>query len=214
MTFLELCNRVVQESGISGAGLISVEVTAATPPILRKVVEWVRQADIDIQTLQDDWGFRWAIGTLPLLQGQGVYTAMDLGLMDLHKFRGPLIRSNGGRVHYMPWRQFSMAGYQRETALGDPQLITVRPDGLIMVYPTPAHNVDLDAEYTRKAVRMLDSEDQPLIPEQWHDVILHKALMYYANHEEDNDLFEKSRFWYEQRLTEMGADQLPVMGVG
>jgi hypothetical protein len=55
MTFLELCKRVRADAGISG----DMATVLNQQGMMAKLVNWVRQADLDIQRMHTSWAFMW-----------------------------------------------------------------------------------------------------------------------------------------------------------
>lgn len=204
MTFIELCQRVRQESGISGDGPVSV---LNQKSILQKVVEWVRQSDIDIQRLQLDWLFMWRMKEITLVEDINEYDANSLTLLNMRELL--TLDIAGEEVYFYTWDDFKREKYHQSTDKGKPTAYTIKPDGLIMLYPTPAIEYTATAEYSLKPQPMVNDVDVSLIPENYHDIILHKALMYYASHEEDQSLYQVSESRYEMVLSEMAANCLP-----
>jgi len=204
MTFLELCQRVRQESGISGSGPTTVVNQQA---ILAKVVEWVRQADLDIQRLHPDWTFLWRFTTASLQSDVRQYTNLDLGLDTFSRVKR--ISIDGYDLTELDWELFRRRGYVSASDRQRPTTYSFRTDGVLMVYPTPDAAYSLEIDYSLPAKPMLDDIDVSVIPEPYHDIILHKALMYYASHEEDKMLLQVATQRYESTLSELGADCLP-----
>lgn len=204
MTFLELCQRVRQESGISGAGPVSV---LNQKSILEKVVQWVKQADLDIQRLQSDWLFMWRMSNVQITQNVREYDALTLGLGNMGVLQS--LDIDGDIVRYCQWQHFKEAGYLQATQQGGPTVYTVKPDGLLVMYPTPDKNYTATAEYSIAPQPLVNDDDVSPVPAQYHDIILHKALMYYASHEEDNSLYQVSAARYEAVLSELASEYLP-----
>lgn len=209
MNFLELCQRVRQESGISGSGPESVLNQKA---ILQKVVEWVRQADLDVKRLQEDWLFMWRMSNANFSTGIRKYDGQSLGLSNMQAIQS--LDINGDVLQVYTWEQFKLNKYHLGTEQGKPDTYTIQPDGLIVLHPVPDKNYTAIAEYNLSVVAMTDDNDVSLIPTQYHDVILHKALMYYASHEEDNSLYQVSLARYETALSELSANYLPRISLG
>ena len=86
MTFLELCQTVRQEVGVSGTGPTTV---LSQEGQLKVIVDFVAASDFEIQVLWEDWDYLWAqySSTLstsvkePILQ-----KPTDLGTWDLRSF--------------------------------------------------------------------------------------------------------------------------------
>lgn len=209
MTFLELCQRVRQESGISGSGPESVLNQRS---ILQKVVEWVRQADLDIQRLHGDWFFLWRMGNANLTAGITQYTSASLNLpgtlQDLL-----MLDINGYPLRYYSWKEFKAARRQLNEQQGLPTEYTIRPDNVIVINPAPSSDIVATAEYSIAVEPLTNDNDESVIPTRFHDIIVHKALMYYASHEEDASLYQVHESRYEQVLSELSADQLPKISM-
>lgn len=210
MTFLELCQRVRQESGISGSGPESVLNQKA---ILQKVVEWVRQADLDIQKLHSDWLFLWRMGNASIVQGITEYTGASLNLTGTMK-ELLVLEIDGYPLRKYTWKQFKAAQYQMGTDNGTPNCYTVRPDNVIVLSPKPSKDITATAEYSIATQSMIDDGDISIIPEEHHEAILQKALMYYASHEEDQSLYQVAYSRYEEALSLLADSQLPAMELG
>lgn len=206
MTFLELCNRVRQESGISGGDLLTVVGQQA---ILAKVVEWVRQADIDIKGLRTDWLFLWRAASTALVIDQRIYSNADLGLFDMRELLSFSIDNN--ELKPMEWAEFKACKYHTAPDKNQPTAYTFRPDGLMMVFPVPDAAYVIDVEYSKTVTPMLADGDVSEIPTHLHDTILQKALMYYASHEEDNSLYSVASVRFEEYMSRLGSECLPAM---
>lgn len=206
MTFIELCQRAKQESGISGSGPVSV---LNQNGILAKVVEWVRQADLDIQRLHNDWSFLWAMTDTALTTDVRQYAMAALGLNNVNRIKQ--LNIGNQKLNEIPWDEFRLRNYLSANDRQQPTIYTFRPDGLMCVFPAPNSNYPLSVEHYNLPQPLLADEDVSLIPERFHDIILHKALMYYASHEEDGTLLQVSSMRYENVLNELSSACLPRM---
>lgn len=204
MTFLELCVRVRQESGISGEGPLSV---VGQQGILAKVVEWVRQADNDIQSMHTDWSFLWRTADATLTTDVRLYDRIALGLADMQELTE--ISIDGEPLQEMTWAVFKQYKFNTDVGKQRPASFAFRPDGLMMVYPVPNADYATTVEYYAAVEPLLLNDDESAIPVIYHDAILQKALMYYASHEEDNSLYQVANARYEQKLSELSAACLP-----
>lgn len=206
MTFLELCNRVRQESGVSGGDLLTVVNQQA---ILAKIVEWVRQADIDIKGLRSDWNYLWRTANTSLVVDQRLYSMPDLALFDANELLSVSINSN--ELRPMDWQEFKTEKYHTAPDKRQSSVYTFRPDGLLMVFPVPDAAYIVDVEYSKTVTPMQLDADVSEIPAHLHDAILQKALMYYASHEEDNSLYGVANARFEEYMTKMASECLPVV---
>lgn len=210
MTFLELCQQVRQQSGVSGTGPLTV---AGQVEMLGKIVSWVSQVEQKICNMKDDWSFLWRIGTVTILAGQTIYSPQALGVLDLKRVVS--LKASGRKLTELDYRRFSERGFNRPSPTAEtPAYFCIRPDLQFVFYPTPAADLLLEVEYYRQApVLRLDSDQSP-IPEQYQQMIVDAALMRYAMHDEDGNLFADSEQRYQQALTELSNRYLPHLKIG
>lgn len=201
MNLLELCNRVRQESGVSTPELLTA---VSQQGIIAKIVAWVQQAYVDVTGMRPDWQFLWRTADATLVANQQLFSAVEIGLSDMEK----VISFQIGTAILKPisWQDFKTYGYSNNGKTGKPQGYAIRPDGLIAFYPTPDQSYTVPSEYSKKVEPLLLDDDEPLIPVNYHDVIVQKALMYYASHEEDNSLYQVASLRYEDYLTKLAAN--------
>ena len=86
MTFLELCQTVRQEVGVSGTGPTTVLNQEGQ---LKVIVDFVADSDFQIQILWEDWEFLWAQYSSTLSTGvaaPAVAKPTDLGTWDMRSF--------------------------------------------------------------------------------------------------------------------------------
>lgn len=201
MNLLELCNRVRQESGVSTTEILTV---SGQQWIIAKIVAWVKQADTDITGMRPDWNFLWRTADASLVADQQLYSIADLGLFNMDKLYSFQLGTR--LLKPVSWQSFKLYGYSTDGRKGQPQGYTFRPDGLIAFYPTPDQVYIGTVEYAHKVEPLLLDGDESLIPVKYRDVIVQKALMYYASHEEDNSLYQVANQRYEEYLTRLVAE--------
>ena len=86
MTFLELCQTVRQEVGVSGTGPTTVLNQEGQ---LKVIIDFVADSDFQIQILWEDWEFLWAQYSSTLSTGvaaPAVAKPTDLGTWDMRSF--------------------------------------------------------------------------------------------------------------------------------
>lgn len=82
MTFLELCQAVISEGGISNDDALTT-VTGQSD-MLGRVVNWVSRAWVEIQEKHIDWGFLRVedVASVNTTAGTYIYTPADMGIVD------------------------------------------------------------------------------------------------------------------------------------
>lgn len=206
MNFLELCVRVREESGVSGTGPSS---TANQVGVLAKIVGWVRDANNDIEKLKSEWRFLWRRALTVLVVAKQSYSPLELNVSELKSMQR--IRVGDKFLRVIDWDEW-VECYEQQTGQGMPQVVAIAPDNSFYFYPAPDAAYSVTIDYFSKPVRLVNDTDLPQIPEEHQDCIVQKALMYYANFEEDQALYQLASMRYDEKLSQLCGDQLPRMG--
>lgn len=220
-TFLEICQDLRREAGISGTGPSSV--TSQTGE-MQRVVEWVLMAYRTVQNLHPCWQFLQADFSFSTIANVSTYTRASIPLDELGSWKTDTLMiyltSDGinGQMDldYLPWDDFAPT-YQRgstSTQTGKPTLFTVKPDQSLLFWPIPDAVYTIDGEYFKRAQTMTAGTDEPLIPSQFHDVILWRALMYYGAFAAADEKYTHGQNEYGQVLAALEANQLPAFQLG
>ncbi len=88
-----------------------------------------------------------------------------------------------GGMNFWPWSRWSLSPYDSfAQGLGRPAIITRASNGLYDFYPRPDKAYDIQFDYSKKYVNMVLYSDTPsLVPEKSEDLIIWKAVKYYAD---------------------------------
>ena len=218
MNFLALCQRLVSEAGISGS---LTSVVSQTGENLR-VVNWVNSAYEAIQNAQPSWKFMrhgFTVNTV-INQDAYAYTActdttlasaiVNFGRWDTDSFKIYLTSVSDEIevpfLDYMSWR--SRYRVASQTA-GRPTDATTLPDDKIGLGPKPNAVFVFSGDYYRSAKTMSVNTDDPIIPSQYHMVIVWRALMLYAAFEEAGSLYQTAMVEYNKINRMLELNQLP-----
>ena len=208
-TYLELCNKLVQDAGITGGDLSSVTSQSG---IRKKVVTWIRDADLQIQKLHRDWNFLYTEYTVATIASTKDYVKPSgMGMWDTASFCLNYTSSSPtdlGTMDYREWRDNYGKGTQTETTPSD---VIIKPNKDLILYPTPDTVYTLTADYYALPTALAANTDNSAIPEQYEDVIIYKAKMMFAMHEEAQDLFKSAQYEYEKALDNLIANEAPHM---
>ena len=206
MDFLGLCQRVRQDAGVSGEG--PTAVTGQTG-ILSRIVSWVKQANNEIQLKNKAWRFLWAQGSGNTIKMGGEYFPADFGLVKPRSIA--TFRYNTKTLIERDWdwyqREVKAAGKDNEH--GIPTYFIVRPDEKILLFPIPADVGTVTIDYYRKPVQLVNGVDKPLLPEEYHEAIVCRALMLYAHYEEDTYLFQVKLAEFNQWINLISQTEQP-----
>jgi hypothetical protein len=96
-----------------------------------------------------------------------------------------------------------------EAILGQPYLFTVLPNQTLRFFSTPDATYGISVEYWRSPTVLLINTDLPSIPLQYRDIIVYKALEFYAKYESADELLLQARDDYKMRLTQLESREMP-----
>ncbi len=222
-TYLELCQDLVREAGIPGADGLPSAVTSQTGE-LGRAVNWVAQADVQIQNLHMDWSFLIDTKSITLTTGgvkgtDDTYTLAGLSLTNLHRYwkkDGVIYKPDADDykiLEYCPWRE-ARRDWQlgASKTSGPPDRFTVKPDRSIVFDTLPDNTGPVAADYGKVVTRMTADGDKSAIPAHLRHIIVLKALQYYAAQEDAPELMDGpdgAIAQYQQYLRQLMAEELP-----
>lgn len=216
MNFLAMCQRLGREAGIPGGGPASV---VSQTGLQQKVVEWIQEADEDIQRRYADWKFLRTDFDFSTVASQQAYTPDQASVSDLNKWIASeygdvscrLTDSDEQYIHFLEWSDFKfryLKGSLRSTT-GRPQYFSIKPDKSIIFYPTPDAAYQITGEYYRKAQQMTANADKPLYPEEYHMTAVWRALMLYGAYEAADERYSHGQNEFNRLFAALKRDQMP-----
>lgn len=220
MNFLQLCQRLFIEGGISGQ---ITSVQNQTGEALR-IVTWVAGAYREIlNSDQFNLNFIRKSTVAQLTPGQGTYTKAQLGVPTLGQWDTDTMRvainANlldetfliGQRYpEFRDYWEFS----SRRAVLSRPLNCTVTPETDLRIAPLPEAPYYLNFQWTEVAPDLLDAGDVPVIPERWHMAIVWRALRHYGLFESAPEVVMRADTSYREIAFQMTLDQSPEIVVG
>lgn len=211
MNFLQLVQELHSESGATGTAPSSVVSQTGQA---RRLVGWIKSANMDVQNLWMNWKFLFSRDTGRTLNpGVNTLTApadLGAGLWDSKTFR---LVPVGSTVE----EQLLVAQYEdtRDEILdessGTPFRATVMPDNSLRFEGTPDAADEFRADYYREPdeTELAANVDTPSIPSRFHRVILGRALQLYANYESAPEAKIQGDEIYDTYLARLENSQLP-----
>lgn len=201
-TLLTLVQDLWRESGSGGQK--PTDVVGAGGESLR-LVGWIRRADLEIQSLYSDWDFLWVQRNFPTVQGQFIYPRPD-GLVDYDEKSFLL---DGVELEEV-YPYLEVKGQYRDTQEGKPYQVIVMPDKSLRLDQTPNGVFTITHDYWLAPRQMdLDNGAESVIPKEFQDVIVARALMHYARYEGANELIPTAQDMYTTWLKALEARWLP-----
>lgn len=208
MDFLTLCQRTWIACALAGDGPQSV---ASANVMHESVVQWVKDAWIQIQNMHADWNFLTLreSGAPAMTIGQQEYVAGDFGMQKFSDLRHFWIQDNGVwrelRVLQEPvdWTVYWDAGE------GAPSKILQAEDRTLWVDRIPDKAYPVRSKFMRTPQVLSADGDTPLLPEQYREAIVWKAVEFYGYYDQDSTMVTKGLRNFEQILRRMELTELP-----
>lgn len=211
MDYLRLCQELVSELGLAGGtGPSTVDGQRGE---LKNVTRWIRDSCLWVDNLWTDWKYHWCEYSGTIAQDARVPTAAanPVGHWDRASFYIDKASLTGQLVTYMPWEAFRTL-YESGSALAQrdrPNTLTVRPDSTIRLHPTSDALRTVTAEYWRRPKILTLDTDVPLMPEQFHRIIMARAAIMYGNREDAPEIIGGFEAEYVDLLEKLQSDQAP-----
>ena len=206
-SFLTLCNDLWREVGAAGSGITA---TANQTGEALRLVNWVHDAELDIQNLWVDW--KWLRKTLtcytPAGSNTGIFTVQgggisaqpaDLGEWDYKTF---MIQPPGSS-YFVPlavkeWQEVRHEVFDT-TDQQQPWRVIVMPDNTLRWDLTPDQSYPIQVEYRSQPYDLKVDADISNIPARFANrLIVEFARLKYG--------------WFENAQEQIGLAQLLIMG--
>jgi len=204
-TFLQLCEQLREEVGVQG----TISTTANQTGMHLRLINYIKKANRKIQRRKANWKFLWtewsiaAAAELTAPDGLAMFDQtswwLDAGTADAAQLQ---------YVDYKDWRDFYRHQYGETN---QPAYVTIKPNGKVVLLPEPDNTYTLTVDYWRKPVELVDNSQVSLIPEEFHDIIVAQAKVYFAEKNHDTGLYQSAMIEHEDHYRELKAAQLPVM---
>jgi len=214
-TFLQLCQSVYREGGISG---IITNTENQTGEALR-VVNWVQDSYREILNAdQFSFGFLRQDVVVQLTAGKSTYTKDDLNLALLGQWDTRTMRvaanqnlSDETYIYNMRWPQFRdywRFSTRRETR-SRPLNCSVDQDTNLVLGPVPDAAYYLNMQIIIVPPDLVSNDDVPVIPDRWVNCILWRALRHYGMFEAAPEVVQRADAAYNEIVLRMTLDQTP-----
>lgn len=220
MDFQALAQETRRLAGVGGTGPANVE--SATGMEL-KIVNYVQNAWLDIQTHPKNWKWMWEDFSVDLQPGPGtqplqtILNTREYQLVDCDKIRVGTFRSyltsigvsDRQRMTWVPWRRFRQRyGVVDETA-DRPIQATRAPNGDLVLYPKPDGIYSIEFESFRRPQTLVTNTDVPEMPTEFHMLIVYEALKRFGKAESAEEVIMLG----EQAGGSDGNEGRPVSGL-
>jgi hypothetical protein len=205
-TFLELLRQLHKEVGAVGSAPTAVTGLAGEAS---RLANWVIQADNYVQLKWVNWKFLrgefsqattasiavlakpatlkyWDFKTFKIIE-PGETDKNPLAAVEYDKIKSDILDTSED----IPWRAIVM------------------PDNSLKFEPVPDAAYTIEADYYNKPTLLAANADVSLIPEEFHQIIIGRAMILYANYESAPEIKDQGEEIYVEQLALLENDQLP-----
>lgn len=198
MTFLQICQRLREESGLTSSAALSPTTVVSQAGELKRLVNWVANAYTDIQN-RHDWRWLRSTFTFNTTASDDTYAATDAAVTD-SRLSAAIARfkcwwsldgdgysnvksylTSGGvgseaYLQYIPWNYFRDIYKKGTQTNGQPIHFTVDPQNNLVLGPKPDGTYTVTGEYQRSAQTLAADADVPEMPADYHMLVVWEAL--------------------------------------
>lgn len=215
MNFLELVNMLERESGTIQQGSRLTTVVGARGR-QEKMVGWIIEAWRMIQTARTDWPFMMGEfeGTIPA--GAARVTPAALGLADFagwppvewgcntfSLYDPALGRASEQPLQTLPWQVFKARWDRGIHDRLRPCEVSFDQQQRICFGPTPDVSYAVRGEYRRAAQILSADTDIPILPVDYHPIIVWRAMMLLGDHDEAPAVVQTGSAKYQRGLRDL-----------
>lgn len=222
MTYLELVNNLRAEISATGGDLTTLSGTLNGEAARAK--KWINDAWREIQLLNSEWKFMRVNFSANLTDGNWDYnpTAAPFSIANLRNWKLDTVRCYTTGSGYADEQELPFWEYEAfkrqyrfgptRTQTGRPTVFSVDPQRHFVVGPVPAGGWTVEGEYFRTPQELSANGDVPIMPSEYHMLIVYRAMLIDAEFEWSDA--QKARAVRENRrlLSALEEDQLPVAG--
>lgn len=227
MNFLELTQRLSQECGITGTGPTS---TVGQTGEARRLVNWIDSAWVEIQGLHNNWNwmrkkFAWetVAGTGDYLPSAITNTLTGLPMTDMRYWYKDTFRAQKKSIGIqdeqwlVEWEYYVFRNTYRFNVQvnGRPVVFAENPQGkALMLGQIPDDVYIITGEYQKRATHFTSDTSEPDIPEEYHLLIVFKAMQSYGLYESAGEVIARGEKQYQALLTQLEHEQLQEVYLG
>lgn len=219
MNFLEMCQAVFIEGGISGQiGNVQNQTGEAG-----RVVNWVRNAYREVLNDQAaQWKFLRKTQTVQLTPGKQNYTFADLGLTTGVQFDTRSMRvalnadlSDEQRLSHMDFKSFREYWLfaSRRLIQGRPLNASVNDNTEVVFGPIPDQAYYVDMQFQIMPAVLANNNDVPLVPDRFSYAIVWRALRHYGIYEAAPEVVARADLGYKEVMQQLEVDQAPEVEI-
>lgn len=208
-TYLELLQQLHRDVGAAGTEPQGVTGLAGEA---KRLANWIIQADNYIQLKYVNWKFLRTEYSMPTVASQATLAAPAgppaIKYWDFQTFT--VIEP--GETDLNPLTSIEYDKIKRDildTSEGAPWRVIVMPDNSLKFEPVPDAIYTIGADYYVVPTLLAANSDVSTIPPEYHQIIIGRAMILYANFESAPEIKDQGEEIYLELLALLENDQLP-----
>jgi len=224
MNLLQLVNRAVMESGVTGTSVTNTTVQDATGELLR-FSTWVNQAWQDLQN-EHDGAWNWMNNEFSFVtvaqQAEYPYASAPLSLTDFGSWNKDTFRiykNSIGNETYLPHLEYRYFRDQYQlgtlrTSYSQPSVFTISPSqSIILALPPDDTSYVIAGQYQNTPSTLSADTDTPDMPTRFHMLIVWGALIAGGWYENAPEMLARGTKEYKKLKAALEHNQLPSVTV-
>lgn len=217
MDYLQLCQDLVKELGLAGS--VGPSTVQGQRGELANVVRWIRDATLWIDSEWKTWKYLKCeyAGVIQLNSREPTAPNTPTGVKVRRWDRDSILINSGSvnakPLHFEEWstfRKLRMIGSAYLT-VDEPAVFTVKQIGatpVLVVYPTANATYPISGEFWRRPPLLSEDTDVPLMPEEYHRLIVATAAIKYGNREDAPEVIAGMEAEHISLLAQLKGEQL------
>ncbi len=217
MNYLQLCQAVIDEVGLSG----QISSVANQVGDFSRIVRFVRVSCQQIEGKWINWRFLFGTYTFETIEAINTYPAPEGLNIRQWELQNAFLDDLRIEANYFDDRLNYTKDLNAENYESRPIRLIIEANNTIRTIGIPDKTYNVSIDYYRKATVLQNNTDLPAIPAQFHDIIVYEAVRRYANYDEAAELKQQAveqlygvgGSWARPEpgswLHQLQADQLP-----
>jgi hypothetical protein len=218
MNKLDLAKKVAIHAGMNASRPVTTVNVSGEEA---KIVDWVNMAYRDILTMHEDWRFLYDDFSFQTTIGKTQYTPTEAGIADLKNWITDDVRyyrelPNENDLFHCGWEEFKrvyLFGSAR-TQEGEPAQFSIMPNRTFVIWPIPTEVFTINGWCFKKGLDMVLDTDEPIFSEEYHWLIVWRAITYYGADYVEADRYSHGEREYRRIKGNMEYNELPAFQRG
>ncbi len=221
MNLLQLCETTIERCGITLSGPLTTAENQSGE--ILQVVNWVKQSWLEVQLAQSNWDWMNADFSFQTEAGKQEYLVSEANATNFSKwlpdtfriYKASIGKGDDTFLEEDSWQSFRdlyMFGVQQPNK---PSVFAIRRrNKSLCMGPIPDDIYTVYGEYQKAATALVEDEDIPGMPQDYHMLIVHAARMKYAAFENAPEVWAEASKDFDWNMNKLVELNLSEIGLG